>query len=44
MIELKTEAASQVKSSSAQLNASFEGDGQDTHYFFEWGTRRELWE
>ena len=35
---LKTEAASNVTSSSVQFNGSFVGNGQDTHYYFEWGT------
>ncbi len=35
---LKTEAATQVERTSAELHASFLGNGEDTHYFFEWGT------
>ncbi|HEY5976914.1 MAG TPA: hypothetical protein VIT85_03570 [Solirubrobacterales bacterium] len=35
---LATEAATAVTRSSAQLNASFEGDGTATTYYFEWGT------
>ena len=35
---LSTEAATNVARNSATLNASFNGDGEDTHYYFEWGT------
>jgi len=36
---LTTEAATQITGTSAQLHASFEGDGtSETHYFFEWGS------
>ena len=34
---LGTEAATQIGPTSATLNASFTGDGEDTHYYFEWG-------
>jgi hypothetical protein len=32
-----TAPASAVKNDSAELNGSFVGDGNDTHYYFEWG-------
>ena len=35
---LSTEAATNLAPTSATLNASFVGDGEDTHYYFEWGT------
>jgi DNA-binding beta-propeller fold protein YncE len=35
---LTTDAASSVDRNSATLNASFNGNGEDTHYYFEWGT------
>jgi hypothetical protein len=38
---LKTEAASNVTASSAVLNASFAGNGEDTQYFFEWGQSKQ---
>jgi hypothetical protein len=34
---LKTEAASAIARTSAQLNASFDGNGEETEYQFEWG-------
>lgn len=34
---LMTEAATEITQESATLNASFEGTGEDTHYYFEWG-------
>ena len=34
---LQTEAATSVTRDSAELHASFAGDGTDTHYYFEWG-------
>jgi hypothetical protein len=36
--DLQALAATELKRSSAQLNASFEGTGLETHYFFEYGT------
>jgi hypothetical protein len=38
---LITEPASEVTASSALLNASFEGNGEDTHYYFEWGQSKK---
>jgi hypothetical protein len=35
---LTTEAATGVGPTTATMNASFQGNGEDTHYFFEWGT------
>ena len=35
---VKTEPATNVMPRSAQLNGSFVGNGEDTHYYFEWGT------
>ena len=35
---LATAPASSVDRNSATLDATFNGDGEDTHYFFEWGT------
>jgi hypothetical protein len=32
-----TEACSALTTSGVTLNASFNGNGEDTHYFFEWG-------
>jgi hypothetical protein len=34
---LHTDAATDVTQESATLNAHFEGTGEDTHYYFEWG-------
>ena len=34
---LTTEPATEVTQESAVLNASYEGTGEDTHYYFEWG-------
>ncbi len=36
--ELTTEAATEVTNHSATFNASYVGEGKDTHYYFEWGT------
>ena len=36
--EVQTKAATNVLALSAQLNGSFVGNGEDTHYYFEWGT------
>jgi phosphodiesterase/alkaline phosphatase D-like protein len=36
--DLKAEPASNLTKVSATLNASYVGNGQDTHYYFEWGT------
>jgi hypothetical protein len=38
---LITEEATEIAASSAQLNASFEGNGEDTHYYFEWGQSKK---
>ncbi len=35
---LTTDPASNVDRNTATLNASFNGNGEDTHYYFEWGT------
>ena len=38
---LTTEAATEITGASAQLHASFEGDGtNETRYFFEWGSSK----
>ena len=34
---LTTEPATEVTQESAVLNAKYEGTGEDTHYYFEWG-------
>ena len=34
---LATEPATEVTQESAILNAAYEGTGEDTHYYFEWG-------
>ena len=34
---LMTEAATEITQESTLLNASYEGTGEDTHYYFEWG-------
>lgn len=39
-----TESCSAVSTSSATLNASFDGNGEDTHYFFEWGLKGKPYE
>ena len=36
--DLRAEPASNISKVSATLNASYVGNGQDTHYYFEWGT------
>ena len=36
--DLKTAQASTVTPTTAILNGSFVGNGEDTHYYFEWGT------
>ncbi len=38
VFDVTTEAATEVKTSTADLNGSFTGDGLDTKYYFEWGT------
>ena len=38
---LKTEAATGITRTAAELHASFEGDGTHTTYYFEWGTGAE---
>ena len=38
VFNLTTEDATNVKTTTADLNASFTGDGLDTTYFFEWGS------
>lgn len=35
---LATEPASNVTATSATLNGSFDGNSEETHYYFEWGT------
>jgi phosphodiesterase/alkaline phosphatase D-like protein len=35
---LTTDSATNVDRNTATLNASFNGDGEDTNYYFEWGT------
>jgi hypothetical protein len=35
---LSTDPATNVARNRATLNGSFNGDGDDTHYYFEWGT------
>ena len=35
---LETKPATEVKPHTAELNASFVGDGTETEYFYEWGT------
>ncbi|MGA8744561.1 MAG: hypothetical protein WB507_01700 [Solirubrobacterales bacterium] len=35
--DLTTDPATNLTEDSATLNASFVGDGSDTHYYFEWG-------
>ncbi len=35
---LTTQPATSVLRNTATLNASFNGDGEETHYYFEWGT------
>jgi DNA-binding beta-propeller fold protein YncE len=35
---LTTDAPTNVARNTATLNASFNGNGEDTHYYFEWGT------
>jgi hypothetical protein len=39
--DVKTQATTDVTSTSAQLNGSFVGDGEPTEYLFEWGTNYE---
>ena len=34
---VSTEAATLIKAGGAQLHGSFVGNGEDTHYYFEWG-------
>ncbi len=34
---ITTEPPTEVKSTTATLNGSFVGNGEDTHYYFEWG-------
>ena len=36
---LGTQPPTAVGSTSATLNGSFDGNGEDTHYYFEWGTQ-----
>ena len=38
VVGLETKAATSLTTKSAQLNAAFVGNGEDTHYYFEWGT------
>ena len=37
VIGLSTAASTNIASTSVQLNGSFIGNGEDTHYYFEWG-------
>ncbi len=39
-----TEAPVAVTTSAATLRASFDGNGEDTHYFFEWGRKGQPYE
>ncbi len=39
-----TEEPSPITTSSATLRASFDGNGEDTHYFFEWGLKGNPYE
>ncbi len=36
--KLETQPATEVTATSADLNASYTGVGEDVHYYFEWGT------
>jgi hypothetical protein len=38
VLALSTDPATEEKESSAMLNGSFVGNGEDTHYYFEWGS------
>jgi DNA-binding beta-propeller fold protein YncE len=38
VLGLKTDPVSQVTASTATLNASFTGEGEDVHYYFEWSS------
>jgi len=38
--ELKTEAATDITPTGAALNGSFVGNGENTEYYFEWGTEQ----
>jgi len=44
--DLKTTSASEVGQTTATLNGTFEGTGEDVHYYFEWGKspRRSFWD
>ena len=35
---LESKPATDITTKSAQINGSFVGNGEDTHYYFEWGT------
>ena len=39
-----TEPCSAVTTATATLNASYDGNGEDTHYFFEWGLKGKPYE
>jgi phosphodiesterase/alkaline phosphatase D-like protein len=39
--DLKTESADNLTKTSATLNASYTGNGLDTHYYFQWGPTTE---
>ena len=39
-----TEPCSAVTTAAATLNASYDGNGEDTHYFFEWGLKGKPYE
>ena len=38
VVNLKTEPASGTTKTSSTLQATYTGTGEDTHYYFEWGT------
>ena len=38
VVGLTTERPTDVTSTGAQINGAFVGNGEDTHYYFEWGT------
>ncbi len=39
--DLSTEAVTNPESSAAKLNGSFAGNGEDTHFYFQWGETTE---
>jgi len=38
VVAISTAKPTQIASTTAELNGSFLGDGEETHYYFEWGT------